>query len=182
MRREGAVRSTAMQPSPPNPPSPFDRGFSPYAPPASPAPAGGVGLPLPGAQVALVSPGHVALATFFGTPLGGSILMAINERRLGRPQVAWATAGLGALGAAVLIGIGFALPDGFPAAPLNIGALFGMRLLAQKRQAAVVDAHVAAGGKVASAWAAFGISLLCMLAVMVPVLVIAFVAAAATSK
>jgi hypothetical protein len=136
-------------------------------------------LRLPGAHVALFTPGHVALATFFGTPLGGSLLMAINERRLGRPQAAWGTAALGAVGAAVLMGIGFALPSGFPAAPLNFGALFGMRAIAQQRQGAIVAAHVAAGGKAASGWAAFGISLLCLAVVLVPIFVIAFVAAVA---
>ena len=166
-----------MQPSSPDPRSPFERGFSPYAPPGTPAPVIREGLPLPGAQVALFTPGHIALATFFGTPLGGSVLMAINERRLGRPQVAWTTAALGVLGSVVLFGIGFALPAGFPAAPLNLGAIFGMRAIAQQRQGAIVAAHVAAGGKQASGWTAFGISLLCLIAVMVPI-VIAFVAAA----
>ena len=104
--------------------------------------------------------------------------MAINEWRLGRPQVAWTTAALGVLGSAVLFGIGFALPAGFPAAPLNLGAIFGMRAIAQQRQGAIVAAHVAAGGKAASGWAAFGISLLCLIAVMVPVFVVAFLAAA----
>jgi heme exporter protein D len=38
---------------------------------------------------------------------------------------------------------------------------------------------VAAGGKAASGWAAFGISLLCLAVVLVPIFVIAFVAAVA---
>jgi hypothetical protein len=151
--------------------------FSPYAPPAT-APFGGApAIGLPGADVVLYTPNHVALATFLGTPLGGSIVLALNERRLGRGRSAVVALLVGVVTAAALIGIAFALPKDVPGAPLGLVPILAMRFWAQKRQAAVVSAHHTAGGKIGSAWAAAGIGLASLTAVMVPVFVIAFVVA-----
>jgi hypothetical protein len=128
-------------------------------------------------SVPLYTPGHVAIATFFGTPLGGAIVMALNERRLGRPNAAIATVLLGALASAVVVGIAVALPDDFPGAPLGIGSLLAMRYAAQLRHHEALTAHASTGGRKGSGWAAFGIGLACAVVVMIPVFCIAFAAA-----
>ena len=180
-------------PMPPHPSTQNDSAvFQPYAPPGA---LGGRGQPhgfappvaaapgmLPGAAVALYSANQVALATFLGTPLGGSVIMAINERRLGRPQAAVLAVVLGALASAVLVGIGFLLPDGAPTAPLGLVTVVGLRLIAHKRQHAIVDAHTIAGGKRGSGWAAAGIGIASAIVVLVPVFVIAVIAVMASGS
>jgi hypothetical protein len=127
-------------------------------------------------DIALYTANNVALATFLGTPLAGAVLMAINERRIGRSDVAVKTllAGLG--GAALLVGLGVVLPDNIPSFPIGIGSLFVMAQIAKSRQGAIVQRHLLAGGKPASGWAAAGIGLLCMIAVFVPLVAILIVA------
>jgi hypothetical protein len=151
---------------------PSPAGFSPYAPPAFHAQPGA----LPGAQVVLYSPTHVAIAAFFGTALGGAVVLAINERRLGRPQAATLAVILGVLASAALLGIGFLLPDNFPSAPLGLLPLIALRTIAQQRQGELVKAHAQAGGKMGSGWTAFGLGLACLAAVLVPCVVLAVIA------
>jgi hypothetical protein len=134
------------------------------------------GVTLPGAQVPLFNSGHVALATFFGTVLGGAVLMSINEKRLGRSQQAMLTLIFGVLACIVMIGIAFVLPSP-GGAPFGLATIFGMRAIAEKRLGPIVKAHTDAGGKVASGWAAFGIGLGSLCAAMVPVFIIAVIAA-----
>lgn len=150
---------------------------NPYAPPQvqgfAPGYGGYAGYG-PEAPLAtrLYTPGHVSLATFLGTPLAGSVIMAMNESRLGRKATALKTALLGIAGTIVLLIISFALPDNFPAFPINIGTLLLMGWIARSRQGATVARHIAAGGRPASGWAAAGIALLCLLVTIVPLFVI----------
>jgi hypothetical protein len=167
-----------MQP-PPLPPSPSANPavFQPYAPPAA-APAPFVSTAegtLPGPAVALYTPNQVALAAFLGTALGGSVVLAMNERRLGRRQAAVVSILLGLLATALTVGLAFVLPKNFPGAPMGLVPLLVLRGIAQKRQRAFVDAHIAAGGKRASTWAAAGIGLLSVVVVLVPVFVVAVI-------
>lgn len=133
---------------------------NPYAPPESQV----VGLPnIPTSiplTTALYSPGHVALATFLGTPLAGAAVLALNEERLGRRNAALVTILLGAIGTAVILGIAFVLPDNIPASPFNLLQFVTLVIIARHRQGELVKRHYAAGGKKASAWSALGISLL----------------------
>src|SRR5262249_29178774 len=129
------------------------------------------GATLPGAAIALYSANQVALATFFGTLLGGGVLLAINERRLGRAPAALWSIVLGALGSLALLGIAFVLPDNFPSPPLGIGSIVAMRAVAQQRQQALVQAHVVAGGKRGSSWVAVGVGLASLAAILVPLFV-----------
>jgi hypothetical protein len=167
-----------MQP-PPVPPSPSAHPavFQPYAPPAAaPAPfAPPTDGALPGPAVALYTPNQVALAAFLGTALGGTVVLALNERRLGRQRAAVVSVLLGVLATVVILGLAFVLPKNFPGAPLGLLPLLVLRGIAQKRQRAFVDAHIAAGGKRASSWAAAGIGLLSVTAAFVPVFVIAVI-------
>lgn len=128
----------------------------------------------PGAQsgarldAALYTSRHVALATFLGTPLGGCVLMALNEQRLGRARAAITTVLAGLVATGFLLTIGFVVPDNVPTFPISIGSLFVMAAVARARQGAAVAQHVAAGGKPASGWAAAGIGVLALVAVLVP--------------
>jgi hypothetical protein len=130
---------------------------------------------LPGPAVALYTPNQVALAAFLGTALGGAIVLALNERRLGRQQAALVSVLLGLLATAVIVGLAFLLPKNFPGAPLGLLPLIALRGIAAQRQRAFVDAHIAAGGKRASSWAAAGIGLLTVVVIFVPVFVVALI-------
>jgi hypothetical protein len=172
-----------MQPPPVQPsPDAHPAVFQPYAPPAAPpAPAVPATGALPGPAVALYSPNQVALAAFLGTALGGSIVLALNERRLGRGRAALVSVLLGVLATAVTVGLAFVMPKGVPGAPLGLLPLIVLRGIAQQRQRVFVDAHIAAGGKRASSWAAAGIGLASIAVVFVPVMVVAVIVAMATS-
>lgn len=149
-----------------------------YAPPQDPFTAGTTssfaGATLPGAHVTLYKPGQIALATFLGSALGGGILFAMNESRLGRKRAARNAILVSLLATAVVLGIAFALPANFPAMPLGIVTMLAASQIAKKRQQTLVDAHVAAGGKCASSWAAAGIGVASLFAVLIPVFVVAF--------
>jgi hypothetical protein len=73
------------------------------------------------------------------------------------------------------VGIAFALPEGTPSAPFGLVPILALRAIAQSRQRALVDAHVAAGGKRASTWAAAGIGVASLTAILVPVFVVAII-------
>ena len=121
-------------------------------------------------DAALYTSRHVALATFLGTPLGGAVLMALNEHRLGRGRAAVTTVLAGLVATGFLFTIGYVVPDNFPTFPLSIGALLAMSAVARSRQGALVAQHVAAGGKPASGWVAAGIGIVALVAVMVPLI------------
>jgi hypothetical protein len=152
--------------SPTPPPGPVNPYAAPHASPQmGPAPPG----------VALYTSGHVALAAFLGTALGGAIVLGINEHRLGRKHAVLPTIGLGVLASAALMGLAFVLPDSFPSAPLPLATVVALHAIARARQGAALHLHLGAGGKKASGWAAAGIGLLCLLIVLVPTVVIAVV-------
>ncbi len=161
----------------PEPPPPAGDAFQPYAPPAYgaqaplPSPEGA----LPDKSIRLFTVRHMVLATFLGTALGGAIVYAINERRLGHPQAAVRAVIYGVLGAVATLGIAFAVPSNIPSAPLGLAALFGVHAIARKYQGRRISAHLAGGGGQASGWAAAGIGLLCLMVLMVPVFLIAVV-------
>lgn len=114
----------------------------------------------------------VALATLFGAPAAGALLMAINYRRLGQNGSAWLVMVLGLLVTGLAVAVGFVIPDS-ASVPLGLGLLLGTRLLAVKMQGELVAQHVSQGGKLGSKWAAFGVGIVFMVlicaAVFVPV-------------
>jgi len=106
----------------------------------------------------------VALATFLGTPIAGGILMAVNERRLGNAGRAAGTVILAILGTAVLLLVGWFIPqtlDTFVA----LGAMFAMMRIAKSTQEMSVEEHVRLGGQVASMWKAAGIGVAALVVV-----------------
>jgi hypothetical protein len=138
---------------------------NPYAPPTAVAevPQGGARL-----DAALYTYRHVALATFLGTTLGGAVVMALNEHRLGRTIAALNTLLAGVVGTGLLLTIGYVAPDDIPTYPISIAALVVMAALARWRQGAVVTRHYAAGGKHGSGWAAAGLGVVSLVVVLVP--------------
>lgn len=123
---------------------------NPYRPPATTANAG----------PALFSSQHVALASYIGMPLGGSIVMAINYTRLKQPAAAVGTL-IGGLCATVLIlFIAFTMPFELPTGTgLGFGLIyaFAMMQIASVLQKDDIEHAIAEGGKTASVFTAAGI-------------------------
>ncbi|MFJ3261193.1 hypothetical protein ACIPK7_13145 [Pseudomonas sp. NPDC086581] len=114
------------------------------------------------------------IATFFGTPVAGSWVIAQNLKRLNRPQEVQKAWRVG-IGITVLIFVlSWFLPDNFPAAPINIAAVFAMHQYAKQNTGEALDRHAAAGGGYLSNWRAFGISLLFLIVIMAIVFGAAF--------
>ncbi len=119
-------------------------------------PAARIIPPSPPPSYRLYDSGAVGLATFFGSPLAGALLMAVNYNRLGKRGQSVLAVILGAIGTAALIAIGWNLSRPVTGG-LGIGALVGITQMARAMQGADVKAHVARGGQLASKWLAFGI-------------------------
>lgn len=173
---------------PPPAPSPYAQSphaQDPYAqnpyvqnPYAAPAPVPGVphvdGV-LPRASrldSALYNANSVVLATFLGTPFGGSVLLALNEHRVGRSAAALKTLLLGFVATGALFALAMMLPQSIPRFPVSIGPLIAMGAIARARQEAFVRQHLAVGGKKGSAWAAAGLGLLSTVVVLLPFMVV----------
>ena len=147
------VVTTQMSDPPSSNGSPGDS-VSPSPPASAPPPA-----------FRLYSVGSITLATALGTPVAGGILMALNYRRLGQLQSA-KKALLWTGGFTILLFIlAFVLPDRFGHG-MAAGSLIGMYKLAKSMLGAAVTAHRSAGGRIASAWGAFGIGLACLTVVL----------------
>ena len=117
-------------------------------------------LPLtPPPTYKLYTPSGVGLATFLGSPIAGSVLMAINYRRLGNRAAAGKAAALGFLGTIALASVAALLPQPISMG-LGIGAWIGMNSLAKAFQGEQIIQHTARGGELASNWRAAGVSLL----------------------
>jgi hypothetical protein len=104
----------------------------------------------------LYDSGAVAIASFLGGPLPGTILMAMNYRRMGRPNQALLAGltGVSTLLAAVLVGN--LLPNSVATA-LGVGLATATWKAAQALQGPDVDRHVNEGGTLGSRWVASGI-------------------------
>jgi hypothetical protein len=131
-------------------------------------------------DVALYTSKHVALATFLGSPLGGTVLLALNESRIGRAGAAIKALLAGLVATGFLITLSLILPANIPRFPIAIGSVVVMSSIAKARQAGFVAQHFAAGGKQGSGWAAAGIGILSLLVALVPLVAILLVAELAT--
>lgn len=131
--------------------------FDPYKPPrADDETPSGSGEPL-------YTPQHVTLATFFGTPLAGFLLLGFNESRMGRPEKMPKMIGLGVLASAAVFVISLMLPEEFPGFAISLAYLLGMQALAKQWQGDEIMARLSSGTPKESGWRAFGIGLLCVL-------------------
>jgi hypothetical protein len=113
----------------------------------------------PGVTVMTIRPLYtsrqVGAATFFGGPLGGSWLLAMNYRRLGAPGKARLTIVFGALASALLIVIAMGMHGSGSVLP--IVSVFAMVSTARVLQGADVERHIALGGQRGSSWRAIGL-------------------------
>jgi hypothetical protein len=132
--------------------------WSPYAPPQAEA--------KPQAGGAVYTPNQIALATFVGSTLAGTVLLAMNERRLGRPEAVVPTVALGLFASVALMGFSAALPDNVPTLPFAVIGIFGIRGIAHVRQHERIQKHLAAGGRRGSGWTAFGIGMVGLVVVL----------------
>jgi hypothetical protein len=124
------------------------------------------------ANFSLFNSRAVTLATFFGTPAAGAVLMALNYRRLGEKGHAAMVLAVGITVTGLAIALAFATPS-VASYPMGIGLLLLTRLLAERLQGKAVALHVSQGGRLASKWVAFAVGaaffVLIFLSVLIPV-------------
>jgi hypothetical protein len=120
----------------------------------------------------LFDPAAVGLATFFGSPIAGTILMAVNYSRLGKAGKGVLALLVGVLCTAVLIAIGWNKPLG--SGSLGVVLFIVVWQVAKATQGNDVNAHVARGGGLASKWLAFGIGIATLVFVVAAIFAIAF--------
>ncbi len=104
-------------------------------------------------------PQNVLVAAILGGPIAGGVVMALNALRLSRSGQAVLFLSAGVL----LTGALLALPEGRAAPGIGIGVAIGTYYVAKHLQEQAVADHVARGGANASAWAAAGIGLVCLI-------------------
>lgn len=120
----------------------------------------------------------VLIAAFFGSPLAGGALMALNYRRLGKPASArWALfTGILVTAAAIFVGFKFT-PPFWISTPIAIGLLLATKQAAEALQGGAVAVHATSGGRLSSRWAALGIGILGCAAIYLAVLALTLGAA-----
>ena len=96
----------------------------------------------------------VGIATFFGTPVVGCSLMALNYRRLGKTRNAVMALVLGIAVTGLVILLGWNLPQA-ASLPIALALVFGTRWSAETLQGAAVKDHVERRGLLGSKWTAF---------------------------
>src|ERR1035438_7528030 len=105
-----------------------------------PGPAGEASPPPPIPAYTLFNAESVGLATFLGTPIAGSILMAVNYRRLGKGSKAAAVLVIALLVTALALWLGSLMPQGASAA-IALVLFFGATRAAKALQGAAVEQH-----------------------------------------
>ena len=111
----------------------------------------------------------IGIAAFWGSPIAGTALMAINYRRLGQQKRATWTLVTGLVGTATVIAIAVALLPQIPSYIQGIlpVILFVMTYQAGKAlQGPIIQRHVAQGGELSSRWGAFGLSVVLTVAML----------------
>jgi len=108
----------------------------------------------------------VVIATLFGGVLAGGILMAVNYKRMGKPQCVIPTIAISIVTLLCAIFLSYILPERFPSLLLSIPQLIAISYLMKNLQEASINHHTHNGGLMESNWLAFGISLVVMLLVL----------------
>jgi hypothetical protein len=129
---------------------------NPYSPPTS-------DTSLLASDIALYSPGHVAWASFLGSPLAGGMLMAINFFRLRKPLAGNVSLIVGLFLAIGLMVLSFFLPDSLPNSVIPLAYTFGMYQATKLLQGDDYGEHLARGGRKGSAWVATGVGAICLI-------------------
>lgn len=109
----------------------------------------------------------IGIAAFFGAPIAGTALMAINYRRLGQHKnaVSIFLAGLLVTAVACVAAAVFNLPQWVTGA-IPILLFTVTYQLGKNLQGPIIDRHINQGGELSSRWAAFGLSLVCCIALI----------------
>ena len=107
----------------------------------------------------LFDSGAVALATLFGTPVGGASLMALNYRRLGKTGLAITTLLAGLTVTSIVIALSWNLPRSV-VSPIAVVLLIAIRQIAKVAQGDAVNEHAKKGGRLGSKGLAFGSGLM----------------------
>jgi hypothetical protein len=119
--------------------------------------------PPPIPQYKLYDVASIGLATFFGTPVAGAILMGMNASRLKKGSAS-AIVLSAVLFTAAMIALGYWLSTEL-ARVVTIVPLVTMISAAKSFQGPAIEAHKIAGGQMESRWKAFGLGLLALAAV-----------------
>lgn len=119
----------------------------------------------------------VALATFFGTPVAGASLMALNYRRLGKGGKSIAAILIGLAVSAVVVLLAWNLPRS-ATTPIALILLIAIQRIARSLQGAAVKEHAERGGQPGSKWAAFG----CGAAMLAAIVTVVFVAVSVSAR
>lgn len=107
----------------------------------------------------LYSPGQIAWASFWGTPLGGFILLAINYSRLGMVAHRNRLILTGWCAFIALILTVLSLPGVAPDSSVAFAYVLLMWLYAKSHFGLRYEQHVVDEGQRASSWAAFGVGI-----------------------
>lgn len=101
----------------------------------------------------------IGIATFVGSPIAGTALMAINYRRLGRPRAAVIALASGIVGTAAAMLAATFFVSSSAVSSAGAAALFAVTYQTIKGiQGPAIERHLDQGGSRSSRWAAFGIS------------------------
>ena len=114
----------------------------------------------------LFSPGQVLVAAALGSAAGGTLLLAMNDRRLGNPRRGKVVLLVGMVATATLLALGFA---GLLRSDVNggsVGAVIGCFWYAKAVQGPVLASHLAAGGQRESWWKAIAFALVVAVAIL----------------
>lgn len=127
--------------------------------------------PIP--SYSLYDSGGVMVAALFGSPLAGGHLMAMNYRRMGMANKAAVAFSVG-LGITILgVALGYVIPS-YASTGLAIGMVIAMRQYAIAQQGPAVNEHIARSGLISSKWAAFGIGMAWLAAILLVIFAVAF--------
>lgn len=118
-------------------------------------------------DIALYSPGHVAWASFLGSPLAGGAVLALNYLRLRKSKAGVIALLAGSILTVGLMMLAFLLPEDFPSSPIPIAYTIGMYQVTKLLQGDEYRQHLSRGGDKGSAWVATGIGILSLLILLI---------------
>lgn len=117
----------------------------------------------------LHDPQAVGIATFLGSPVAGAMLMALNERAVGRPREAWKVLGLGLAASAAIVALSMLLPSSIPSGAfggVNVAIAMGARQLATEWFRKGTESGLLGEVRYRTRWAAAGVGLIAVLLVV----------------
>lgn len=117
----------------------------------------------------------VGIATFFGSLLAGGVIIGLNYLKMNEQLKARNTFIISFLVFMVFMTIVWFLPEDIPNMVYTIVQLVIMMQIAKQLQEGTINLHMENDGRLASNWAAFGISLLVLILIVAIVFLVVFV-------